>query len=52
MKNESSEDPSLLKITTKDDEIKKKTKYKTEKHDHESILQSLKIDKEHSKKKY
>ena len=34
-------DPELLKIKTKNDEIKD-IKYKTEKHDQESILKSLK----------
>ena len=42
---------TLLKITTKGDEIKE-LKYKTEKHDHENILKSLKIDNEYYKKKY
>ena len=41
-------DPELLKIT-KDDEIKD-LKYKSEKHDHEKILRSLKIDNEYYKK--
>ena len=41
----------LLKVTTKDDEIKE-LKYKTEKHDHENILKSLKIDSDYYKKKY
>ena len=36
-------DPELLKIKTRDDEIKN-LKYQKEKHDHENILQSLKID--------
>ena len=44
-------DPEMLKIKTKDDEIKD-LKYKTEKHDHENILKSLKIDNEYYKKKY
>ena len=35
-------DPKLLKIKTKDDEIKD-FKDKTEKHDHEKILKSLEI---------
>ena len=39
------EDPTLLKITFKGDEIKD-LKYKTEIHDHENILESLKIDNE------
>ena len=42
-------DPELLKIKTKDDEIKD-IKYKTERHDHENILKSLEIDNEHYKK--
>ena len=37
LKNE----PELLKIKTRDDEIKN-LKYQTEKHDHENILKSLK----------
>ena len=41
----------LLKIETRDDEVKK-LKYPTEKHDHENILKSLKIDNEYYKKKY
>ena len=41
----------LLKITTKDDEIRE-LKYKTEKHDHENILKSLKVDNEYYKKNY
>ena len=44
-------EPQLLKIKTRDDEIKN-LKYQTEKHDHENILKSLKIDNEHYKKKY
>ena len=47
LKNE----PGLLKIETTDDEIKN-LKYQTEKHDHQKILKSLKIDKECCKKKY
>ena len=46
-----SKDPELLKIKTKDDEIKD-LKYETEKHDHENILKSLKIDNQYYKKKY
>ena len=42
-------DPELLKINTKDDEIKD-LKYKTEKRDHQNILKSLKIDIEYYKK--
>ena len=44
-------DPELLKIKTKDDE-NKDLKYKIEKHDHENILKSLKIDNEYNKQKY
>ena len=47
LKNE----PELLKIKTRDDEIKA-LKYQTEKHDHENILKSLKVDNEYYKKKY
>ena len=46
LKNE----PELLKIKTRDDEIKK-LKYQKEKHDHENILKSLKIDDEYYKRK-
>ena len=49
--NLKNEDPTLLKITTKDDEIKE-LKYRTEKHDHENILKSLKSDSESYNKKY
>ena len=44
-------DARLLKIKTMDDEIKD-LKYQTEKHDHENILKSLKVDSEYYKKKY
>ena len=44
-------EPELLKIKTRDDEIKN-LKYQTEKHDHENILKSLKSDNEYYKKKY
>ena len=44
-------DPELLKIKTRVDEIKK-LKYRTEKHDFENILKSLKNDNEKYKKKY
>ena len=47
LKNE----PELLKVKTRDDEIKN-LKYQTEKHDHEFILKSLKFDNEYYKKKY
>ena len=45
------DEPELLKIKTRDDEIKE-LKYQTEKHDHENILKSLKNDNELLKKKY
>ena len=44
-------EPELLKIKTRDDEIKS-LKYQTEKHDHENILKSPKIDNEYHKEKY
>ena len=44
-------EPELLKIKTRDDEIKA-LKYQTEKHDFENILKSLKNDNESYKKKY
>ena len=44
-------EPELLKIKTRDDEIKN-LKYQTQKHDHENILKSLKIDNEYYKKEY
>ena len=44
-------EPELLKIKTRDDEIKN-LKYQTEKHDFENILKSLKNDNESYKKKY
>ena len=47
LKNE----PELLKIKTKDDQLKE-LQYKTEEHDHENILKSLKIDNDYYKKKY
>ena len=47
LKNE----PELLKIKTRDDEIKN-LKYQIEKHDHENILKYLKVDNEYYKKKY
>ena len=44
-------DIELLKIKTKDDQLKD-LQYKTEKHDHENILISLKVDNDYYKKKY
>ena len=44
-------EPELLKIKTRDDEIEA-LKYQTEKHDHENILKSLKTDNEKYKKIY
>ena len=46
-----SDDVELIKIKTKDDQLKE-FQYKTEKHDHENILKSLKSDNESYKKKY
>ena len=47
LKNE----PELLKIKTRDDE-NRNLKYQNEKHDHEKILKSLKVDNEYYRKKY
>ena len=44
-------DPELVKIKTRDDEVKN-LKYQTEKHDHENILKSLRIDNEFYQTKY
>ena len=44
-------DPELLKIKSKDDEVKD-LKYRIEKHDRENLLKSLKNDNEYYKKKY
>ena len=44
-------EPELLKLKTQADEMKS-LKYQREKHDHENILKSLKIDNEYYKKKY
>ena len=44
-------DVELLKIKTKVDQLKE-LQYKTEKHDHQNILKSLKADNEYYKKKY
>ena len=43
-------DVELLKIKTKDDQLKE-LQYKTERHDHENILKSLKVDNDYYKKK-
>ena len=43
-------DAKLLKIKTKDDEIKQ-LKFQTEKHDYENVLKSPNIDKDYYKKK-
>ena len=48
--NLKSDDVELLKIKTKDDQLKK-LQYETEKHDHENILKALKVDNEYYKKK-
>ena len=44
-------EPELLKIKTRDDQLKE-LQYKTERHDYENILKSLKVDNEYYKKKY
>ena len=44
-------EPELSRIKTREDEIKS-LKYQTEKHDHENILESLKIDNEYYRKNY
>ena len=44
-------EPELLKIKTRDDEIKN-LKYQTEKHDHEKILKSLNNENESNRKTY
>ena len=44
-------EPEVLKIKTRDDEIKN-LEYQTEKHDYENILKSLKVDNVYYKKKY
>ena len=44
-------EPELLKIKTKDDQIKE-VQYRQEKYDHENVLKSLKVDNEYYKKKY
>ena len=49
--NSKNEDPTLLKITIKANESKE-LKFKTEIHDHENLLKSLKIDIEYYIKKY
>ena len=49
--NLKTDDVELLKTKTKDDQLKE-LQYKTEKHDHENILKSLKVDNEYYKKKY
>ena len=49
--NLKTDDVELLKIKTKDDQLKE-LQNKTEKHDHENILKSLKADNESIKKKY
>ena len=49
LNNES--EATLLKIKLKNDQLKE-LQYKTEKHDHEKILKSLKVDNEYYRKKY
>ena len=48
--NLKTDDVELLKIKLKDDQLKE-LQYKTEKHDHENIIKSFKIDNEYYKKK-
>ena len=43
-------DPELLKMKTNVDQLKE-LQYKTEKHDHEKIIKSLRLDNECYKKK-
>ena len=47
----SNNEPELLKMKTRDDEIKN-LKNQIEKHGHENILKSIKNDNENDKKKY
>ena len=49
--NLKTDDVEILKIKTKDDQLKK-LQYNTEKHDHQNILKSLEIDNKYYKKKY
>ena len=44
-------EPDLLKLETRDDEIKN-LNYQTERHHHGNIIKSLEIDVEYYKKKY
>ena len=49
--NNLNNEPELLKIKTRDDEIKN-LKYQTERHDHENMIKSLEIYSEYYEKKY
>ena len=49
--NLKTDDVELLKIKTKDDQLKE-VQYRQEKYDHENVLKSLKSDNESYKKKY
>ena len=49
--NLKNDDVEFIKIKTKNDHLKE-LQYKTERHDHENILKSLKVDNECYKKKY
>ena len=49
--NLKTDDVEIIKTKTKDDQLKEH-QYKTEKHDFENILKSLKSDNESYKKKY
>ena len=44
-------EPELLKLRTRGDEMKN-LKYQTERHNHENILKSLKVDNDNHKEKY
>ena len=49
--NLKNEDPTLLKLATRDDEIKE-FKYKTGIHDYENFLKSLEIHEDYCKKNF
>ena len=50
MKNDKTQDPTMLTITTKNDEIKD-LNYKTENYDREKTLKSLNFDNKYLRKK-
>ena len=51
LKNDKIEDPTVFKITTKDDDIKG-LKFKTDKHDNENVIKSFKGESKFRMKKY